>query len=94
MASDCATSLMVPGAMRSLRPELALKASCGNPHSGPCTRGNSRNSTSMKGSAWASSQAPCRSGSAMPPRDPGCRLISAAMMTTSAASASAAAAMP
>ena len=46
--------LMLPGDIVSERPVSPEKASRGNPHSGPCTRGKSTNSSSMKGVACSS----------------------------------------
>ena len=64
MASDCERLLMLPGAIESDSPVSAEKASRGSPHNGPCTRGNSTNSSSMKGAACSSIRPVRRSRSA------------------------------
>ena len=56
MLSESASCDRVPGLMVSESPLMPAKASCGNPHSGPCTRGKSTNSTSAAGAACASSR--------------------------------------
>ncbi|MNC97408.1 hypothetical protein D3C83_150550 [compost metagenome] len=68
--------------MVSESPLTPENASCGKPHSGPGTRGNSRNSTSMSGTDWARSQPAerscARNGGSLRPK---CRLSMVAVIT-------------
>ena len=52
--SDVDRLLIDPGDMLSERPVMPEYASCGRPHSGPCTRGKRKNSSSITGLACSS----------------------------------------
>jgi hypothetical protein len=89
MASDCARLERFPGAIVSESPVMPEYASCGKPHSGPCTRGKRRNSTSAAGAACASSR-PAERALALRLRCGALKPISVAVSAKSAAHISAA----
>ena len=83
---------MLPGDMVSESPVTPALTSCGSPQSGPCTRGNSRKSTSAIGAAWPTSNATVRRLSRAP-RTGAARRTSVAVICTSATAISSAVGM-
>ncbi len=92
MASDWMRLEMLPGVMESDSPVMPPYASVGMPHSGPCTRGKSKNSTSITGAPCSISMPAVRAESSGG-RAGACTIASPAVSTSAVAKMSVAVGM-